>query len=57
MTIALDLARKINSIQYENLPEPAIYWAKVAIIDTIGSLLAGVREPCASNRGTGQRHR
>lgn len=47
MTVALELAQKINSIKYEDLPEQAIYWAKVAIIDTIGSLLAGVREPCA----------
>ena len=48
MTVALELARNINTIRYENLPEPAIYWAKVAIIDTVGSLLAGVKEPCAT---------
>lgn len=47
MTVALDLAKKINNIKYENLPEQAIYWAKVATIDTIGVLLAGAKEPCA----------
>jgi 2-methylcitrate dehydratase PrpD len=47
MTVAFELARNINTIRYEDLPEQAIYWAKVAIIDTVGSLLAGVKEPCA----------
>lgn len=46
MTIALDIARKINGMQYGNLPAQAIYWAKVGIIDTIGAALAGVNEPC-----------
>ena len=46
MTFALELARKINSLYYGNLPEQAIYWAKVAIIDAVGSALAGTREPC-----------
>jgi len=46
MTVALDLARCIKSIRYEDLPKEAVYWAKVAIADTLGVALAGTREPC-----------
>jgi 2-methylcitrate dehydratase PrpD len=49
MTIATDLARNINRIQYDHLPQSAIYWAKAAIIDTLGVALAGAREPCTES--------
>ena len=44
MGIALDLAHRINGISYEDLPDRAVYWAKVAIIDTIGVALGGAKE-------------
>jgi 2-methylcitrate dehydratase PrpD len=46
MTVALDLARNINTLRYDRLPKQAIGWAKMAMIDTIGAALAGAREPC-----------
>lgn len=46
MTVALDLARKINTVRYDSLPEQAIGWAKMAMIDTIGAALAGTGEQC-----------
>jgi 2-methylcitrate dehydratase PrpD len=47
MTLALELARRINDISYDELPDAAIHWAKVGILDTIGVTLAGAREEAA----------
>lgn len=44
MTLALELARRINALTYDTLPPEAIHWAKVGILDTVGVTLAGARE-------------
>ncbi len=47
MTIAAGLADRITSVTYESLPDDALHWARVAILDTVGVTLAGASEPCA----------
>src|SRR5271169_4832901 len=47
MTIAIDLAARIRAFTYDGLPEAAVEWAKMGILDTVGVTLAGSREPCA----------
>lgn len=47
MTIAEGLAERVVSVTFDQLPEPALHWAKVAILDTVGCTLAGANEPCA----------
>ena len=47
MTIAEALAERIAGVRYDDLPAPALHWAKVAILDTVGCTLAGSAEPCA----------
>ena len=44
MTIALEFAKRINAMKFEDYPQEAIDWAKVAIIDTLGVTLAGTLE-------------
>ena len=45
MSIALELAKRINALRYEDLPPEAVHWAKVGILDYLGVTLAGSREP------------
>ncbi len=47
MSIAESLADRITGVRYEQLPDQAVHWAKVAILDTVGCTLAGADEPCA----------
>jgi len=47
MTLARELATRINGISYAGLPDSAVHWAKVGILDTVGVTLAGAREDCA----------
>jgi 2-methylcitrate dehydratase PrpD len=47
MTIANGLAKRIHNVRYDTLPEDALHWARVAILDTVGVTLAGASEPCA----------
>ena len=51
MTIAETLASRIAGVTYDGLPDAARYWAKVAILDTVGCILAGADEPCARIAG------
>ena len=44
MTLALELAKRINAVSYNDLPSEAIHWAKVGILDTVGVTLAGANE-------------
>jgi 2-methylcitrate dehydratase PrpD len=44
MGLARDLAERISAMQYPDLSEEAIYWGKIALLDTIGVTLAGTRE-------------
>jgi 2-methylcitrate dehydratase PrpD len=48
MPLALELAKRINALRYEDLPPEAIRWAKVGILDTVGVTLAGSNDPCAT---------
>jgi len=48
MPIALELAKRINALRYEDLPAEAVRWAKIGILDTIGVTLAGSNDPCAT---------
>jgi 2-methylcitrate dehydratase PrpD len=43
-TIAQGLAERIASTQYEALPDDALHWARVSILDTLGVALAGAIE-------------
>lgn len=44
MSIALEVARRINALQVDQFPAEAVDWAKVAVIDLIGCALAGAPE-------------
>ena len=44
MGIAKEIATRINALNYEDFPDEAVHWAKVAIADTIGCALAGSLE-------------
>src|SRR5687768_9739881 len=48
MGFALELARRITALRYEDLPPEAVHWAKVGILDTVGVTLAGADDPCAT---------
>ncbi|HJO75274.1 MAG TPA: MmgE/PrpD family protein [Rhodospirillales bacterium] len=48
MTIAGELARGIKAFRYDDLPDTAVTWAKVGILDTVGVTLAGAGEDCVS---------
>ena len=45
-TIAERLAGKILELRWDDLPDEAIHWAKIGILDTIGVTLAGAGESC-----------
>ena len=47
MTIAAELAKRIVSMRYEDLPAEAVRWARISFIDTIGCAFAGINEKCA----------
>ena len=44
MNVARELAERITSTRYEDLPPEASYWSKVAVLDTVGVTLAGAVE-------------
>ena len=46
MTLTQELAKRINALSFNELPQEAIHWAKVGILDTVGVTLAGAREDC-----------
>jgi 2-methylcitrate dehydratase PrpD len=46
VTLIEQIAEKIVAIRYEELPQEAVFWAKAAILDTVGVTLAGSREEC-----------
>ena len=45
-TITEGIAKRIGHISYADLPAEAVHWAKTAILDTVGVILAGAAEPC-----------
>jgi 2-methylcitrate dehydratase PrpD len=46
VTLIEQIAEKIVAIRYGDLPQEAVFWAKAAILDTVGVTLAGSREDC-----------
>lgn len=44
MGLARQLAERIVAMRYEDLPPAAVYWCKVAVLDTLGVALAGSAE-------------
>jgi 2-methylcitrate dehydratase PrpD len=48
MPFALELAKRITGLRYEDLPPEAVEWAKVGILDTVGVTLAGSSDPSAT---------
>jgi 2-methylcitrate dehydratase PrpD len=44
MRLARELAERIVAMRYGDLTEDAIYWSKIAMLDTIGVTLAGATE-------------
>lgn len=44
MNLAHHFAERITALRYEDLPPEAVYWSKVAVLDTLGVMLAGSRE-------------
>jgi 2-methylcitrate dehydratase PrpD len=51
LTIIDGIAERIAAITYAGLPQQAVDWAKLAILDTVGVTLAGASEPCAEIAG------
>jgi 2-methylcitrate dehydratase PrpD len=41
MSLARQLAERVAALRYEQLPPEAIHWCKVAVLDTVGVMLAG----------------
>jgi 2-methylcitrate dehydratase PrpD len=46
VSIAGELAKRIKAFRYDDLPKDAVIWAKTAILDTVGVMLAGSIEDC-----------
>jgi 2-methylcitrate dehydratase PrpD len=44
MSLARQLAERVVAMRYESLPPEAVYWCKVAVLDTLGVMLAGSAE-------------
>ena len=44
MGLARKLAERIANLQYDDLPPEAVYWSRIAVLDTIGVTLAGAAE-------------
>jgi 2-methylcitrate dehydratase PrpD len=47
MSLARQLAERVVAMRYEDLPPEAVYWCKIAVLDTLGVMLAGSVEPAA----------
>ncbi|MDH5534615.1 MAG: MmgE/PrpD family protein [Betaproteobacteria bacterium] len=44
MTLARELAQRITAMSYEDLPPEVVYWSRIAVLDTVGVMLAGAVE-------------
>jgi len=47
MPLALELAKRIRALTFDELPSEAVHWAKVGVLDYLGVTLAGSHEPAA----------
>jgi 2-methylcitrate dehydratase PrpD len=41
MKLARHLAERVTAMRYEDLPPEAVYWSRIAVLDTVGVALAG----------------
>src|SRR5688572_22914900 len=41
MKLARHLAEHVAAMRYEDLPPEAVYWSRIAVLDTVGVALAG----------------
>jgi len=48
MGFALELAKRVTALRYQDLPPEAVHWAKIGILDTVGVTLAGASDPSAT---------
>lgn len=46
MTISKELATRLKAFRFDDLPEDAVAWAKIGILDTVAVTLAGAHEDC-----------
>ena len=44
VSLARELAERICALRYQDLPPAAVYASRVAVLDTVGVMLAGSRE-------------
>ncbi|MFH1007142.1 MAG: MmgE/PrpD family protein [Candidatus Latescibacterota bacterium] len=44
MGLARELAQRITDMNFDSLSEDAVYWGKIALLDTLGVMLAGAQE-------------
>ncbi|MAH83453.1 MAG: hypothetical protein CBB68_03705 [Rhodospirillaceae bacterium TMED8] len=51
-TVAKRIAQHIHNLNWRDVPDNAIYWAKIGILDTIGVTLAASNEPCVRLAGS-----
>jgi 2-methylcitrate dehydratase PrpD len=47
MTIAQDLAARVNAVTFDDFSDEVLHWAKIGISDSIGVSLACCQEPTA----------
>ena len=51
MTVAEGIADRVHRLRFADLPDEAVHWARVGLIDTVGVTLAGAAEDCARIAG------
>lgn len=44
MSLAREFAERVAALRYSDLPPEAVYWSKIAVLDTVGVTLAGAVE-------------
>jgi 2-methylcitrate dehydratase PrpD len=44
MNVARHLAERVAALRFDDLPPQAVYWSKIAVLDTLGVALAGASE-------------
>ena len=48
MSIGEFFATKVTELDFQEIDQAMLHWAKVGILDTVGVTLAGANEPCAT---------
>ena len=47
MGFAHELAKRVVNLRYDQLPPEAVYGSRIAVLDTIGCMLAGANDEAA----------